>query len=79
MSDQTVQYHVHGVGEAEKKVDHLPFASNTWLDYERLVPHILASGFRGPLILEIGIRTENWAANLQDCVVARQDLVQLAK
>ena len=79
LSDQTVQYHVHGVGEAEKKVDHLPFASNTWLDYERLVPHILASGFRGPLILEIGIRTENWAANLQDCVVARQDLVQLAK
>ena len=79
LRDQTVQYHVHGVGEAEKKVDHLPFARNTWLDYERLVPHILASGFRGPLILEIGIRSEDWAANLQDCVAAHQALVLLAE
>ncbi len=74
---QIVQFHVHGVG-APDKTDHLPFSQNTWLDYDRIVRHIEGMGFAGPLILEIGIRRENWSENMKDCVAAREALLQAA-
>ena len=77
LRDQIVQYHVHGVGEPEK-TDHLPFHHNTWLDYDRIVGPIQASGFSGPLMLEIGIRREAWQENLEDCRSARENLLSAA-
>ena len=74
LSDQTVQYHVHGVGDPDK-TDHLPFSENTWLDYGRIIAHIESQSFEGPMILEIGIRDEDWERNLQDCVSAREELL----
>ena len=77
LADQIVQFHVHGVGGPDK-TDHLPFSENIWLDYGRIIPHIEGIGFSGPLILEIGIRTESWSENLKDCAAARDALVQAA-
>jgi hypothetical protein len=70
-----VQFHAHGVGEPDK-TDHLPFSQNTWLDYDRIVRHINAIRFSGPVIFEIGIRRENWSENLKDCIAAREALLQ---
>ena len=78
LSDQTVQYHVHGVGEPDK-TDHLPFAENAWLDYGPIVRKIEAHDFQGPVILEIGIRDENWQRNLEDCVLAKEALLSDAR
>ena len=77
LADQIVQYHAHGVG-APGKMDHLPFHQNTWLDYGRIVGKIQASGFSGPLILEIGIRRQAWKENLEDCRAAREALLGAA-
>ena len=77
LSDQTVQYHIHGVGEPDK-TDHLPFSENTWLDYAPIVRKIEAYDFQGPVILEIGIRDENWQRNLDDCVLAKEALLSYA-
>ena len=77
LAEQIVQYHVHGVGEPGK-TDHVPFHQNTWLDYRRIMRHIQASGFSGPLMLEIGIRREAWQENLEDCRAAREDLLGAA-
>ena len=75
LAEQTVQFHVHGVGGADK-TDHLPFSQNTHLDYGRVVRHIKGLGFGGPLIFEIGIRDEDWQRNLRDCASAREMLVR---
>jgi len=78
LAGQIVQFHIHGVGNPGK-TDHLPLSENTWLDYDRITGHIGHIGFSGPLILEIGIRTEEWAQNLKDCVAARDVLIQAAE
>jgi sugar phosphate isomerase/epimerase len=72
---QIVQFHAHGVG-GKDKTDHLPFSQNTYLDYDRIVKHIKGLGLIGPLILEIGIRREDWEQNLEDCLSARNELVR---
>jgi len=77
LSDQTVQYHVHGVGDPDK-TDHLPFAQSKWLDYGRIIPHIEAKGFKGPIILEVGIRDEDWERNIEDCLAAKQGIIDAA-
>jgi len=78
LAGQIVQFHVHGVGNPDK-TDHLPLSENTWLDYDRLIAHIAQIAFTGPLILEIGIRREQWTRNLRDCVAARHALIQAAE
>jgi sugar phosphate isomerase/epimerase len=75
MESQIVQFHLHGVG-APDKMDHLPLAQNTWLDYERIMKRIAEMSFAGPLILEIGIRGNDGVENLKDCVVARDVLLR---
>ncbi len=77
LSDQTVQYHVHGVGDPNK-TDHLPFSENTWLDYGRIITHIESLSFKGPVILEIGIRDEDWERNMEDCLAAKQAIIETA-
>ncbi len=74
MADQIVQFHVHGVG-APNKTDHLPFADNTWLDYELIMQHIEGIGLNVPMILEIGIRGTDGHLNLRDCIAAKNALV----
>ena len=74
LSNQTVQYHVHGVGDPEK-TDHLPFSENTWLEYDRIIDRVEAQRYQGPVILEIGIRDQDWQRNLEDCVSAKESLL----
>lgn len=75
LAAQIVQFHVHGVGGANKK-DHLPFSQNTYLDYDRIAKQIKGLAFSGPLIFEIGIWREDWEQNLKDCLSARNELMR---
>ena len=72
LADQVVQFHIHGMGE-ENKRDHLPFSENRWLDYGRIMKRI--APLPVPFILEIGIRSEDGVQNLKDCVAARDEMV----
>ncbi|MDP6777661.1 MAG: TIM barrel protein [Candidatus Latescibacteria bacterium] len=75
LASQTVQLHVHGVCGPDK-TDHLALSEDTWLDYGRIARHVERLRLRVPMIFEIGIRTEDWRANLKDCADARDTLVQ---